>query len=310
MEGGRPRNGKKGRSLRATASAGDGSTSSLTVTYVEGTKKVLDHSDALFGIPAYQSGSAGLLYLPTGSDRNGTTGRVTGCAPFTDPSMARRIALIDRSGPMDSASCHFTTKVFNAQAAGATAVVVVDSQGLCTSASRNDPCGDCSQCPYHQIGSCQCQMPMMADSNGVGASVSIPSMMVSSKDGGALRGLASDPDSLPLVSMRWEIPAADGSVQLVVWQDSIDLAASAFRNTWALYVPYLGTTTRFQPHFYVRGRAILPPLSQHAPRAAHPPPSPLFSSPSSFATLGNPCRLLMARRWAATSTPPFAPPSA
>ena len=261
-------------------------TSTLTVTLTTGAKSILTHTDALFGIPAYQSGTAGLLYQPQGADNN--NGRVTGCAPFTDTKMAKRIVLLDRSSAADTASCFFAQKVANAQASGAYGVVMVDSLGVC-----DDPADVCatnpayaatcrSQCPWRQTPQCQCTLPVMAD-NGGGSAVSIPAMLVSREDGAWLKSYASQAATLPLVGMRWDIPAADGSVLLVMWQDSIDLAASAFRDTWALYVPYLATTTRFAPHFYVRAQATCPP---HASRARARVQSPLpalsnFSSRSS-----------------------------
>jgi hypothetical protein len=253
----------------AAAASGDGATtpqplgqasgtSTLTITLPSGAnpRRVLAHTDALFGIPAYQSGTSGLLYYPR--DRDAATGRVSGCAPFTDTAIAKRIVLLDRSAPGDAATCYFTQKVANAQAMGAYGVVVVDALGLCsdpkdacaTSPSAAATCA--ANCPWRQSAQCQCALPQMADTGG-GSGVSIPSMLVSRSDGALLRAYASNNATLPLAAMRWDIPAADGSVMLVMWQDSIDQAASAFRDTWALYVPYLATSTRFTPHFYVRG---------------------------------------------------------
>ena len=253
---------RSGAAPDALASA-QSTTSSLTVTLVNGNKRTLAHTDALFGIPAYQSGTSGLLYYPLG-DLDPVTRRVTGCAPFKDANLSKRIVLVDRSLPSDHDSCFFAQKVANAQARGAYGVVVADAVGLCGDA-RDGACyagpppavaPQCQACPYRQTTTCQCALPMMADS-GSGSAVSIPSMLVNRGDGADLRAAASNPATMPLVSMRWEIPAADGSVLLVMWQDSIDLAASSFRDTWALYVPYLGTSTRFNPHFYVRASRLV-----------------------------------------------------
>ena len=288
-----------------SSASSQSSTSSLTVTFSDGSKQPYSHTDALFGIPAYQSGTAGLLYYPL-KDAGDTS--APGCAPLTDPGISRRLVLLDRSSPSDNTTCTFTQKVSNAQQAGALGVVVIDSLGLCGDPKDTQCWGspDCSLCPLAQApGGCQCALPMMADSGG-GSSISIPSMLVSRSDGVRLRQAASDAATLPVASMRWDIPAADGSVTVTMWQDSIDQAASAFRNSWALYVPYLQTSTHFVPHFYVsccRGRGprkvcdTCKQLLSHLYPPTSPPPPPIPRS-------------LTAPSLAATSTLPSAPRSA
>lgn len=226
-------------------------TSTLTVTFADNTQATLAHSDALFGMNAYQTGVTGQLYYPIG-DRNPHTGRVPGCTPFTDQGLNRKVVMIDRASPDDvqyNQSCGFSTKAANAEAAGAIGVVIADTRGLCgdPSCPWNGP--DCSQCPSYQTARCQCTLPMMADTGG--RSASIPAMLISQVDSAGLKILSSNPAAAPKVAMRWDIPAADGSVLMELWQDSVDLAAAAFRNVWQLYVPYLASTVRFLPHFYV-----------------------------------------------------------
>ena len=218
-------------------------TSTLTINFQDGRSETLEHSDALFGMNSYQAGITGVLYYFSDPFK--------GCSPLMDPNIQRKILLVDRSAAGDSvnATCSFTRKVFNAEAAGALGVLVADSVGVC--GDKACPWGgpDCGQCPSYQTASCQCSLPMMADSGG--GAVTIPSMLVSKYDGIALKTLAINPATAPKATLRWDIPAADGSVLMELWQDSIDEAAATFRNVWQLYVPYLKQTVRFSPHFYV-----------------------------------------------------------
>ena len=102
---------------------------------------------------------------------------------------------------------------------------------------------------------CQCQLPMMAD-DGSGSAIRIPSFLVSRADGSALRVAASAPATRPWASLVWDIPTADGAVRYELWQDADDANAVAFRESFMPYLPLLGPTAEFTPHFYnIDGRA-------------------------------------------------------
>ena len=88
------------------------------------------------------------------------------------------------------------------------------------------------------------------------SAIRIPSFLVSRADGSALRVAASAPATRPWASLVWDIPTADGAVRYELWQDADDANAVAFRESFMPYLPLLGPTAEFTPHFYnIDGRA-------------------------------------------------------
>lgn len=237
---------------RRTGSSGIASdTSSLSVTYLAtGQQAQYSHSDALFGIPAYGGGVRARVYYPTDK---------TGCAVISDPLVPLgSVVVLDRGG---GAGCSFTTKVYNAQRAGAIGAIIVDSLGVCF-VTPDCPKGSdrCRGCPLYQTNSsCQCSLPMMAD-DGLGLSIQIPSFLVGRDDGGVIKSFAdgSGQGQLPkaIASLKWDIPSADGHAVMTMWQDSNDIIAFQFRQAFKPYIPYIDGVVDFTPHFYaIDGRA-------------------------------------------------------
>jgi hypothetical protein len=230
--------------------ASQSETSSLYVRFPEGSGKApvsVPHTDALFGIPAYGGGVGGQLVYPVNE------ARFDGCQPLSQ-MYSGNILLLNRSS-----SCTFATRVSNAQRAGAFGVVVSDSAGLCGEDSNCPADGPaCGFCAYGYTTStdCQCALPMMAD-DGSGRSISIPSFLVSRMNGAMLREFAAKAQgSRPWASLAWDIPTAAGAVRYELWQDADDAVATVFREGFSPYLPLLGSTAAFTPHFYnIDGRA-------------------------------------------------------
>ena len=81
-------------------------------------KEGYQHKDALFGYPAYSSGSLQTQLIYANS---------TGCEKLTNEAWEPPFALM-----LDRVECHFVEKVRQAQHAGARAVLIADSKCLCT----------------------------------------------------------------------------------------------------------------------------------------------------------------------------------
>lgn len=165
-------------------------TSSLSVKYLStGVQVTYSHSEALFGVPAYGGGVQARVYYPSDPNLN------TGCVPLTtDPGAAavppNSVIVLDRGGP---AGCTFTSKVLNAQRAGAVGAIIVDSIGVCFKTADCPRGSDaCRGCPLYQTSAqCQCDLPVMAD-DGSGSLVNIPSFLVGRDDGAAIKVAATD----------------------------------------------------------------------------------------------------------------------
>ena len=106
-------------------------TSSLKITAGVAQNIYLRHANALFGIPPYGGSIFGVLYYPTSGNATGCDAAQLAADPGWAAIAARgsaAIAVLDRGG------CPFSTKVFNAQRAGARAALVADvTEGLCFS---------------------------------------------------------------------------------------------------------------------------------------------------------------------------------
>lgn len=115
------------------------------------------HALQVTGGPGYVASGAGFgpELTPTGTSGNVVLASpADGCAAIST-AVAGQVALIDRG------TCDFSTKVFNAQTAGATAVVIANNQGGTVT------------------------FTMGAGANA--ANVTIPSLMISQNDGAALK---------------------------------------------------------------------------------------------------------------------------
>lgn len=136
------------------------------------------HGEALFGVPEFGSSVVGELQY-VGSFTNNT-----GCQPYTAPSSWAQtsvIALVDRG------DCHFTQKVFNAQRAGAQAVVIADNEKMC---GRDPECGQCDTCLSDAPPQCACALPFMADDGG-GVDVDIASFIIAQYDANRFKACLS-----------------------------------------------------------------------------------------------------------------------
>lgn len=86
------------------------------------------HRDALFGLPAYATGSLQAKLISADS---------TGCETFNNTYWEPPFALL-----LDRGDCHFVSKVRNAQLAGARAVLIGDDSCLCTDLECMKSTGD------------------------------------------------------------------------------------------------------------------------------------------------------------------------
>jgi hypothetical protein len=150
-----------------------------------------------------------------------------------DPNIAGTIVMLDRGG------CHFTSKVWHAQQAGAIGAIVVDNLGVCGSgevhASPNCAAPQCNLCPIEVDDDCQCSLRYMAD-DGDGAIVKIPSFLVSREDGASILARGTTPGQLTpnaaFGSMAWDLPNPDGQVEYSMWTHSNDANAYKFRESF------------------------------------------------------------------------------
>lgn len=145
--------------------------------------------------------------------------------PSLPDSQSGVILLIERGG------CHFVRKVYSAQQAGATAVLIRNDMDLCGEGS----CArvNCKNQPvFGGPGSCPQRMPFLSD-DGTGRSVNIPSFMIKRSNGTALINCLSgtsaecaNGNNRVRISLKWNMPIrrADGKpvvtgacVRVVVW---------------------------------------------------------------------------------------------
>ena len=197
-----------------------------------------EHVAALFGQPKYDETVSQRLYYA-----NSTLCEVDGSmrAQYTSPYLMFA----------ERGDCTFVVKARNAQALGASGLVVAD--GTCV-------CGNACEPQEH----CENQEPIMAD-DGSGADISIPAIMIYKEDADAVRdffrcgdlgdgaGCARAPWSeaaLVQASLEYAIPAPDARVEWELWTTSIDEASLRFFADFKETVLALGTHQQFTPHFY------------------------------------------------------------
>lgn len=201
------------------------------------------HSEALFGRPSYGGAITGVLVYAANR---------TGCDPIT-PSESwpeDPILLLDRGG------CKFVQKVRNAEAAGAQAVLIADNKPLCgpTSEGGSPQCSSCTDCAYTNDG-CECRLPYLAD-DGSGGNIQIPSALISLYDSqrvkACMQGNAPCTTKQPVViTFEWSLPTTAGAVEWDLWSISNDANSEMFREAFAPFVPRLGASVKFTPHYFI-----------------------------------------------------------
>nr|BAK00261.1 predicted protein [Hordeum vulgare subsp. vulgare] len=153
---------------------------------------------ANYGVPDYGGTLTGVVLYPA------DTSLATGCKPFGATAFKSRsgrpvVLLVDRGG------CYFALKTWNAQQAGAAAVLVADSVDE----------------PLLTMDTPEEETPDMAFL----ANITAPSALVSKPFGDALRAAASDPKSGEVVvrlDWRESMPNPDARVEYEFWTNSND----------------------------------------------------------------------------------------
>ncbi|MBA0815639.1 hypothetical protein Gohar_000399, partial [Gossypium harknessii] len=170
---------------------------SLTVTSPEKIKGTYDSAIGNFGIPQYGGSMAGTVVYPKDNQK--------GCKAFDEfsisfqskPGSLPTFVLVDRG------DCFFALKVWNAQKAGASAVLVADDieEALIT---MDTPEEDSSSSKYIE-------------------NITIPSALIQKSFGEALKKAISGADMVN-VNLDWResVPHPDDRVEYELWTNSND----------------------------------------------------------------------------------------
>ncbi|XP_057964346.1 vacuolar-sorting receptor 3-like [Malania oleifera] len=170
---------------------------SLMVTSPEGIKGTYDSAIGNFGIPKYGGSMAGIVVYPKDNRH--------GCKAFDDfgisfkskPGALPTFVLVDRG------DCFFALKVWNAQNAGASAVLVADNieEALIT---MDSPGEDGSSAKYIE-------------------NITIPSALIEKRFGEKLKNAISSGDMVN-VNLDWReaVPHPDARVEYELWTNSND----------------------------------------------------------------------------------------
>ncbi|KAH8087696.1 hypothetical protein JL720_7016 [Aureococcus anophagefferens] len=194
------------------------------------------HVAALFGQPKYdESLSQRLVYAKSTLCDVDASMRGAVSSPY--------LMFAERGG------CTFVVKARNAQALGASGLVIADDRCVCGTACEPQ-------------ARCEGQEPIMAD-DGSGSDISIASVMLYKEDGDAIRDYfrcgaypgqkCAAPwtvESLVQASLEYTVPAPDARVEWELWTTSIDEASLDFLRDFKATVLALGTKQLFTPHFY------------------------------------------------------------
>lgn len=196
---------------------------SLTVTNPTGLfpQNTIEEKPSMFGIPNYGRTIVGQVVIPLPDAQ--------ACSPLTvpdanDPNIGPGpwIFLIDRG------NCSFITKAKNAQAAGAVAIIVVNTEWS--------------------------PLILMGDDKSVDAdTIRTPGMMISHTDGAQLK-TAINNNSLRtgvMVSMSYFLPNPDDVVEWTLFTSANDNDAVVFKEQMQEAVHAFGKTLSFEPSYYV-----------------------------------------------------------
>lgn len=135
----------------------------LTVTAPADVARDYDIGTSSFGAPANRANVAGTIVPALDAENADGPLATDGCSAFANAAeIAGNLALVDRG------TCPFTTKAANAQAAGATALIVVDN--------RRDTCTP----------------PSLSAAGTTGDAIRIPVISLAPKDADALRAQLAD----------------------------------------------------------------------------------------------------------------------
>lgn len=182
----------------------------------------IEAKPALFGIPVYNGHFVGTIYV----DKSNLEGckawpdRYFQSDPFDENT--KRIALVQRG------ICTFVKKVQNCQDAGAKGVVVYDD------VQRS-------------------LLPIMAD-DGMGDSVSIPSIIIKNADGLVLKSNINDNLVLDVeIEISWGLPRPDGKVEWELWcNGEMSSREKKFVAEFREVVELLGEKYFFTPHYWIQ----------------------------------------------------------
>jgi len=191
---------------------------------------------ALFGIPSYRSVRTGILIY-------GTPDNHLGCDPFKPELNPDWKAILDASASsyaasvvllIDRGNCTFVQKVRNAEFSDGRviSVIFVDHQG--------------------DIG-----LPYIADDNGHGQRLTVPSMLISYDDGEKFKKhMREKPGVKIVVALSYSLPRPDNRVEYEMWSTSFDLKSRPWKTAFGEVARALGEHAQFTPHFYTMPGAI------------------------------------------------------
>lgn len=117
-----------GENVRANAARFLNPVTTLTITQPAPVARNYDIGSAGFGPSTRNAAMSGKIVLAQDAANADGPTTTDGCTALTNPDQINgNIALIDRGGPVDP-PCTFVKKALNAQAAGATGVIIVDNR--------------------------------------------------------------------------------------------------------------------------------------------------------------------------------------
>ncbi|QCE08444.1 vacuolar-sorting receptor 1-like [Vigna unguiculata] len=170
---------------------------SLTVTSPDNIKGTHDSAIGNFGIPQYGGSMAGNVVYPKDNKKGCKEFDESGISFKSKPGALPTIVLLDRG------NCFFALKVWNAQKAGASAVLVADDieEKLIT---MDTPEEDGSSAKYIE-------------------NITIPSALIEKSFGGKLKDAISNGDMVN-VNLDWReaVPHPDDRVEYELWTNSND----------------------------------------------------------------------------------------